>query len=186
MGSDDNFDNETNNELNSQDDLNNSSQTHDNDDDKNHIAPSQIEKYDSNVGRKLIIKSNRSSIIIIAKSGKRFSEHDIQVKFLLGYYWREHLPVVENFLDLLGQTIKRSIMNVFPHNKLFLEYKLSTNDELEESSSIRIDIHKVQADGSEFEIIGNLIALEGIDLRDNISKITSFRRKIDTVVQKEI
>ncbi|MDR0912644.1 MAG: hypothetical protein LBM96_08630 [Methanobrevibacter sp.] len=146
----------------------------------------KIEKYNSNVGHKLIIKSTRTSINVIAKSGKRFSEHDIQVKFLLGYYWREKLPVVESFLNVLEQTIKHALMTVYPHNKLFLEYKLSANDSLEDSSSITIELHKILVDDTDFEIVGNIIGLEGIDLRDNMSKITSFRRKIDTLVQKQI
>jgi hypothetical protein len=134
----------------------------------------------------LIIKSDRTTIMVMAKNGEEFSEHDIQVKSVLGYYWSNNLPVIETFLKLLESVIKRSINQVFPHDKLLIEYNVSANDDLENSSLVTIIISNVEADKTKFQIIGEVITLEGIDLRNTVSKVTSFRRKFNKVIQKEL
>ncbi|KZX11769.1 hypothetical protein [Methanobrevibacter filiformis] len=134
----------------------------------------------------LIIKSNRTTLFVAAKNGDNYAEHDIQVKFVLGYYWNKGLPVVEKFIELIESVIKRAVSQVFSHDVLAIEYDISTNDSLEDSSSVNIYLKSLKADNIEFKIVGEVIALGGIDNRNTISKITSFRRKINESIKKEI
>lgn len=133
----------------------------------------------------LIIKANKNTIIIVTKYNHQVAEHDIQLKLVLGYYWRNNLPFVEKFLELLGTAIKRSLSKIFDFKKLFVKFNIESNDSFEESSIFNITILEVRADDIELELIGNLIALEGIDSRGTMSKMTSFRRKVNETIEKE-
>ena len=133
----------------------------------------------------LIIKANKDTIRIVAKYKSQIVEHDIQLKFVLGYYWRNNLPFAEKFMELLGTVIKRSLSQIFPFKKLFVKFNIESNDTLEESSIFNITLLEVKADDVELGLTGNEISLTGIDNRGAMSKMTSFRRKVNQTVEKE-
>lgn len=134
----------------------------------------------------LTVKLSKTTIKIVARCGEKFAEHEVQVNLVIGYYWSQNLPVVENFLELIENVIKNSVHSVFPHKKLKIKYELRANDSLENASSIFIEFLEVKADDVLFEILNAVIALEGVDERGSLSKFTSFRRKIKKIVEKEI
>ncbi|MDR3223000.1 MAG: hypothetical protein LBT66_04590 [Methanobrevibacter sp.] len=134
----------------------------------------------------LTIKLSKTTIKFIVNNNEKLFEHEIQVNLVLGYYWSKNLPVVEKFLELIETVIKTSIFRVFPHEKLKIRYDLRANDSLENASSIFIEFLEIKVDDTLFEIIGGPIILEGIDKRGNLSKVTSFRRKIKKIVEKEL
>ena len=133
----------------------------------------------------LIIKANKDTIRIVAKYKSQIAEHDILLKFVLGYYWKNNLPFSEKFMELLGTVIKRSLSQVFPFKKLFIKFNIASNDTLEESSVFNITLLEIKADDVELELKGNEIGLTGIDNRGTMSKMTSFRRKVSQTVEKE-
>jgi len=133
----------------------------------------------------LTIKTSKGSITIVARYKKQVAEHSIQLKSVLSYYWRNNLPFVEKFLELLGAVIKRSISQIFTFKKLFVRFNIESNDALEESSIFNITLLEVRADDVKLELVGNEITLEGIDNRGTMSKVTSFRRKVNETIEKE-
>jgi len=134
----------------------------------------------------LIIKTKKNNIIIIAKYNNEIAEHDIQLKLVLGYYWKNNLPFIERFMELLETVIKRSLNQVFPHKKLSIRYNIESNDDLEDSSIYNISLLDVKADDESLELSGNEITLEGIDNRGAMSRMTSFRRKVNETFEKEL
>lgn len=134
----------------------------------------------------LIIKSSETTIQIIAKYRGNFAEHEIQLRSVIGYYWNKDIPVIEKFLELFEKVIKRTIDNVYPNEKLSIKYNLKSNDALEESSELYITFLEIKVDDKEVELEGEVLVLEGFDLRGTFSKITSFRRKLDETITKEI
>jgi hypothetical protein len=133
----------------------------------------------------LTIKSNKDAIKIVAKYKSHIVEHDILLKLVLGYYWRNNLPFAEKFMELLGTVIKRSLAQVFPFKKLFVKFNIESNDTLEESSIFNITLLEVKADEVILALSGNEIALTGIDNRGAMSKMTGFRRKVSETIEKE-
>ncbi|MEA4956164.1 hypothetical protein SDC9_03545 [bioreactor metagenome] len=134
----------------------------------------------------LIIKTKKNNIMVIAKYNEAIAEHDIQLKLVLGYYWKNNLPFIEKFMELLETVIKRSLNQVFPHKKLSIKYNIESNDDLEESSLFNITLLEVKADDELLNLSGNIITLEGIDHRGAMSKMTSFRRKVNETFEKEL
>ena len=134
----------------------------------------------------LIIKTKKNNIIVITKYNNEIAEHDIQLKLVLGYYWKNNLPLIEKFIELLDTIIKRSLNQVFPHKILSIRYNIESNDDLEEASIYNITLLDVKADDEPLELSGNEITLEGIDNRGTISKMTSFRRKVNETFEKEL
>lgn len=134
----------------------------------------------------LIIKTNESSLIIIAKYRNEIAEHEIQLKSVLGYYWKNNLPVVNNLLKLIETVIKSSINKVFSHEILNITYDLESNDKFENSSLFKINFLKIMVDDVEVILEGNIIELKGIDSRNNISKLTGFTRKDKKHIEKII
>lgn len=134
----------------------------------------------------LIIKASETTIRVMAKYMDKFVEHEIQLRLVLGYYWNNDIPAIEKFIELFENVIKRAVNQVFPHEKLFIKYNLYSNDALEESSILNITLLEVKADNTDIELDGDIIILNGFDLRGTFSKLTSFRRKVDETVKKEI
>jgi len=133
----------------------------------------------------LIINASESSIIVMARYMDEFVKHEIQLRLVLGYYWDKDVPVIEKFIELFETVIKRAVDQIFPNEKLSIKYHLSTNDTLENSSRLDITLIEVKADDTELEIKGEVIILEGVDLRNTFSKVTGFRRKVDEIIKKE-
>jgi len=134
----------------------------------------------------LIIKESETTIIVMVKYMDEFVEHEIQLRLVLGYYWNKDVPAIEKFIELFETVIKRAVSQVFPHEKLSIKYNLTSNDALEKSSRLTITLLEVKADDTELEIKGEVILLEGVDLRSTFSKVTGFRRKVNETVKKEI
>lgn len=134
----------------------------------------------------LIIKASETTITVMAKYMGEFVEHEIQLRFILGYCWDKDIPAIEKLIELLETVIKRAVDQVFPHEKLSIKYNLTSNDTLEKSSRLDITLLEVKADDTELKIEGEVIILEGDDIRTIFHKVTGFRRKIDKTVEKEI
>ena len=133
----------------------------------------------------LIIKPSKDSIKVVTRYKSQIVEHDILLKLVLGYYWRNNLPFAEKFMELLGTVIKRSLTQLFPFKKLFIKFNIESNDTLEESSIFNITLLEVKADNLKLPLSGNEITLTGLDNRGTMSKVTSFRRKVSETIEKE-
>ena len=134
----------------------------------------------------LKIKEGPEEIRVVAKNGPDVSIHPINVKFLMATLWWEGTPQLETFFEILELTIKRTINEVFPHEKLMIDYTYHANDVLEDASLITVEINRVIADGQELEVEGDLINLHGNDYRGFFRKLTSRRRRVSENVTKEI
>ncbi|HMK53976.1 MAG TPA: hypothetical protein VK444_04260 [Methanobacteriaceae archaeon] len=134
----------------------------------------------------LKIKEGPEEIRIVAKNGPEVSIHTINIKFIMATLWWEGTPQLETFFNILELTIKRAINEVYPHDKLVLNYTYSANDNLEEASEIIVDINQVEVDDQELELEVGQIHLYGNDGRGFFRKLTSFRRKTSENVVKEI
>jgi hypothetical protein len=134
----------------------------------------------------LRITASRGVLKIAAKNQGEVSIKDIQLKLLWAYCWWQGFPLMETFMELLDNVLKIAIYDVFPHNELLIDYLLQTNDLLEESSLITISFNEIYADQTEVELIGDVLVLEGPDDRGSLSRLTSFRRKIEENVRKTL
>ena len=134
----------------------------------------------------LKIKESSEEIRIVAKNGSEVVIHPLNIKFLMATFWWEGTPQLQTFFEILELTIKRTINQVFPHEKLILDYTYQANDALEEASLITVKINRVEADGQELEVEGDLINLYGNDDRGFFRKLTSRRRRVSENVTKEI
>lgn len=133
----------------------------------------------------LIIKTKKNNLIISTLYEHQTAKHNIQLKLVLGYYWKNDLPFIEKFMKLFETVIRRTLYQVFPFEKLFIKYNIESNDQLEDSSLFNITFMEVKADEVGLELVGNEIILEGIDNRGIMSKMTSFRRKFNETIEKE-
>lgn len=149
-------------------------------------AKTLSDTYDDSISPTLRITASHSVIRIAAKNKGEVSIKDIQLKLLWGYCWWQGLPEIRTFLELFETAIKRVIYDVLPHNELLIDYDLLTNDLLEESSLITLSFNELRADQTEFELIGDILVLEGQDERGAFSKLTSFRRKLEENIKKTI
>lgn len=118
----------------------------------------------------LVIKDNDSTIGIRARVGEEFSEHEIQLNVILAYYWDNGLPVVKNLIDLFESAVKRTINDVFPHENLFLKYKLITDDEIDNASRFEIHLIEVKADDTDLRLDGKILALKDISSKEEYSQ----------------
>ena len=114
----------------------------------------------------LVIKDTDSTVAIRARIGEDYSEHEIQLSVMLGYYADNDLPVIENLIDLFETVIKRTINDVIPHDNLFLKYDLITDDEISNASNMEIHLIEVKADDVLFRLDGKILALKGFDSDD--------------------
>jgi hypothetical protein len=134
----------------------------------------------------LKIRKNMDEIRVVAKKGPDVSIHDINLKFIMATLWWEGSPQLETLFDILELTIKRALKEIQDHKKMFIEYTYSANDVLEEASEINIEINRVALDGEEIEVDGDIITITGSDDRGFFRKLTSYRRKVEETIEKEI
>ena len=118
----------------------------------------------------LVIKDTDSTVAIRARIGEDYSEHEIQLSVMLGYYADNDLPVIENLIDLFETVIKRTISDVISHDNLFLKYDLITDDEISNASNMEIHLIEVKADDVLFRLDGKILALKGFDSDDGYSE----------------
>ncbi|RJS48597.1 MAG: hypothetical protein CIT03_07100 [Methanobacterium sp.] len=134
----------------------------------------------------LKISTSTGLIKVASKSQGEVFFHTIQLKLLWGYCWWQEKPAIESFLYLLESVIKKAIHGVLPHQELFLDYNLETNDSLEKSSQVKITFNQIYADNVEFQMPENILILKGPDDRGSFSRLSSFRRKLNENIQKTI
>lgn len=134
----------------------------------------------------LRITASHGVIKLAAKNKGEVSIRNIQLKLLWGYCWWQGLPEMETFLELFENAVKKVIYDVLPNHDLLIDYDIETNDGLEESSIVILTFNEIRADQISFELIGDVLALEGPDDRGSFSKLTSFRRKIKENVSKTL
>ncbi|MGL6297899.1 MAG: hypothetical protein ACRC1M_01895, partial [Methanobacteriaceae archaeon] len=119
----------------------------------------------------LEIIPTRDTIVIIARANGISSSHEIHLRTVLGYYWQNDVPPIKNFFKLFEQSIKRTITNVMDHNKLLISYELTFIVDMEESNTFKIKINNINADGTDFDIIGDTVVLEGLDHKGTLNKL---------------
>ncbi len=134
----------------------------------------------------LLIKETPTTIDIRARVGEIYKENNIQLSVMLGYYWENDLPVVENLLELFETVIKRTINEVLPHENLLIRYELLTDDTIEKATQFEIVLKEVKADQTNFEIDGKIISLKGINQETNKKGIIDSHLKYQETIKKEI
>jgi hypothetical protein len=134
----------------------------------------------------LKIKSNEGEINIVARLGREVSIKPINLKFIMATLWWEGAPELETFFNVLELTIKRTLLEVYPHEKMDICYTYTANDLLEDASEILVEIDQVYADGNKVGVEGDIIKLRGSDERGFFRKLTSYKRKVEKKVHKEI
>jgi hypothetical protein len=134
----------------------------------------------------LKIRRNADEVRIVAKKGPDVSIHDINLKFIMATLWWEGTPQLETLFEILELTIKRALKEVQDHQKMFIEYVYTSNDDLNEASEINVEIIRVTIDGEEVEVDGDVLNISGSDNRGFFRKLTSFRRKVEETIEKEI
>jgi hypothetical protein len=132
------------------------------------------------------IKSDPETIRIVAKKKGDVSIQTINLRIIMANLWWEGSPELETFFNVMELTIKRALNEVYPHDKMTIEYNYSANDALEDASEILVEITDIKADGFDIDIGGRFITLGGTDSRGFFKKLTSFRRKFTEEVKKEI
>ncbi len=132
------------------------------------------------------VTSDKGNIRIISKNQGNVSVKTILLKVILGHCWWEGLPAVETIFNLIEEAIKKTITDVYSYNNLTINYDYRANDLIEDASKIEIFINSVMVDDIEVEVTGRYILLEGEDNRGFWQKTSSFRRKIEENVHKEL
>ena len=133
----------------------------------------------------LVIKDTDSTVAIRARIGEDYSEHEIQLSVMLGYYADNDLPVIENLIDLFETVIKRTINDVIPHDNLFLKYDLITDDEISKARDMEIHLIEVKADDVLFRLDGKILALKGFDSDEYSSDEPKVLKRVEKTIPTE-
>jgi hypothetical protein len=132
------------------------------------------------------IKSEPEIIRIIAKRKGDVSIETINLRIIMANLWWEGSPELETFFNVMELKIKKALNEVYPHEKMSIDYNYSADDALEDASKILVEITDIKADGVDIDIGGRFITLDGTDSRGFFKKMTSFRRKFTKEIRKEI
>lgn len=133
----------------------------------------------------LVIKDTDSTVAIRARIGEDYSEHEIQLSVMLGYYADNDLPVIENLINLFETVIKRTINDVISHDNLFLKYDLITDDEISNASNMEIHLIEVKADDVLFRLDGKILALKGFDSDEYSSDEPKVLKRVEKTIPTE-
>jgi hypothetical protein len=134
----------------------------------------------------LKLASQKGNIRVVSKLDGEVSVKTILLKLILGYCWWANVPVAETIFNLLEETIKETIKDVYDYNDLTIDYDYRANDILEDAPLIEIFINSIMIDGVEIEVTGRYISLEGDDKRGFWKKLTHSRRKVNENVHKSL
>jgi hypothetical protein len=134
----------------------------------------------------LKITSEKGNIRIVSKQGGEVSVKVILLKLVMGYCWWANVPVVETIFNVIEETIKSTMKDVYNYNDLTIDYNYKANDILKDASKIEIYINSLTVDETEIEVSGRYILFEGHDHRSSWRKLTAFRRKIDEDIFKHL
>jgi hypothetical protein len=132
------------------------------------------------------IKSEPETIRIVAKRKGDVSIEIINLRIIMANLWWEGSPELETFFNVMELKIKKALNEVYPHEKMSIDYNYSADDALEDASQILVEITDIKADGVDIDIGGRFITLDGTDSRGFFKKMTSFRRKFTKEISKEI
>ena len=132
------------------------------------------------------IKSEPQIIRIIAKRKGDVAIETINLRIIMANLWWEGSPELETFFNVMQLKIKKALNEVYPHDKMSIDYNYSADDALEDASKILVEITDIKADGVDIDIGGRFITLDGTDSRGFFKKMTSFRRKFTKEIRKEI
>ena len=132
------------------------------------------------------IKSEPETIRIIAKRKGDVAIETINLRIIMANLWWEGSPELETFFNVMELKIKKALNEVYPHEKMSIDYNYSADDALEDASKILVEITDIKADGVDIDIGGRFITLDGTDSRGFFKKMTSFRRKFTKEIRKEI
>lgn len=132
------------------------------------------------------INADPENIRIVAQKGGEVSLQDINPKLILATMWWEGSPQLETFFQILELNIKRALQEVYPHQKMILDYTYTANDTLEDASVITVEIKHVEADGTVLNVEGDVITFSGNDDRGFFRKITASKRKVEENVHREL
>jgi hypothetical protein len=132
------------------------------------------------------IKADPENIRIVAKKGGEVSLQDINPKLILATLWWEGSPQLETFFHIMELKIKKALKEVYPHQKMILDYTYTANDNLEDASVITVEIKHVEADGISLDVEGDVITFAGNDDRGFFRKLTASRRKVEENIHREL
>ena len=132
------------------------------------------------------IKSEPETIRIVAKRKGDVSIEIINLRIIMANLWWEGSPELETFFNVMELKIKKALNEVYPHEKMSIDYNYSADDALEDASQILVEITDIKADGVDIDIGGRFLTLDGTDSRGFFKKMTSFRRKFTKEIRKEI
>jgi hypothetical protein len=132
------------------------------------------------------IKSEPETIRIVAKRKGDVSIEIINLRIIMANLWWEGSPELETFFNVMELKIKKALNEVYPHEKMSIDYNYSADDALEDASQILVEITDIKADGVDIDIGGRFLTLDGTDSRGFFKKMTSFRRKFTKEIHKEI
>lgn len=125
---------------------------------------------------------SRGALNVIARCGENSSTKDIQLMLLWSDCWQQGYEYIETFLGIMEYFIKESILEVYPHNDLTLDYNLKANDnELEEATHIKININSIFADDTEIELLENVLEFRGPESKGKFQRITRSKTKKNIV-----
>ena len=91
----------------------------------------------------LKITSQKGNIRVISKLDGEVAVKTILLKLILGYSWWANVPAVETLLNLLEETIKNTIKEVYSYDNIVIDYDYMANDLLEDAPIIEIFISLV-------------------------------------------
>jgi hypothetical protein len=132
------------------------------------------------------IKADPENIRIAAKKGGEVSVQDINPKLIMATLWWEGSPQLETFFQIMELNIKRALQEVYPHQKMILDYTYTANDNLEDASVINVEIKHIEADGTVLDVEGDVITFSGKDERGFLRKLTASKRKVEEDVHREL
>ena len=125
-----------------------------------------------------------SAVGVRARLYDDFVEHEIVLNSVLAYWWANNLPPVVKFLELFESVIKRTVNELMPHKYLKIKYNVRADDDLENASSLEINLIELEADDVGFKIDGKQLILNGLakttDNHQSSEFFETFEKTIET------
>lgn len=134
----------------------------------------------------LKIREDNENITIAAKLKANVSIQTVNLKLLLATSWWEGDLQLDRVFEVIELTIKRALNQIYPHQKMVIDYTYTANDRIEDASEIQLEFNEVLLDDIKVMIEGDIITLEGTDERSWFQRLTSSKRKIEKNIRKTI
>ncbi len=121
---------------------------------------------------------SRGALEVIARKGDESSKKNIQLMLLWSDCWQQGYEYIETFLGIMEYFIKESIIEVYPHEELILDYDLTANnDELEEATHIQISINKISTEDTKIELLENVLEFRGPESKRKFQRMPKSKTK---------